>query len=61
MTNKEKQKSKKIKFAESMIANEDSSLEEWKNNLEKKIEEDFGKDMLKKITILTWFYIKNMI
>tara|TARA_R100000353_G_scaffold6008_5_gene8155 strand:- start:9770 stop:9931 length:162 start_codon:yes stop_codon:yes gene_type:complete len=53
MTNKEKQKSKKIKFAESMIANEDSSLEEWKKNLEKKIEEDFGKEMLKKITILT--------
>ena len=53
MTNKEKQKNKKIKFAESMIANEESSLEEWKNSLEKKIEEDFGKEMLKKITILT--------
>lgn len=53
MTNKEKQKSKKIKFAESMIVNEESSLEEWKNSLEKKIEEDFGKEMLKKITILT--------
>jgi len=52
MTNKEKQKSKKIKFAESMIANEDSSLEEWKNNLEKKIEEDFGKEMLKKIKVI---------
>ena len=48
MTNKEKQKSKKIK-------------EDFKKNLEKKIEEDFGKEMLKKITILTWFYIKNMI
>ncbi len=35
--------------------------EDFKKNLEKKIEEDFGKDMLKKITILTWFYIKNMI
>ncbi len=61
MTNKEKQKSKKIKFAESMIANEDSSLEEWKKNLEKKIEEDFGKEMLKKITILTWFNKKCML
>ena len=39
MTNKEKQKSKKIK-------------EDFKNNLEKKIEEDFGKEMLKKITII---------
>tara|TARA_B100000900_G_C20376807_1_gene632743 strand:- start:611 stop:733 length:123 start_codon:yes stop_codon:yes gene_type:complete len=27
--------------------------EDFKKNLEKKIEEDFGKDMLKKITILT--------
>ncbi len=35
--------------------------EDFKKNLEKKIEEDFGKEMLKKITILTWFYIKNMI
>jgi hypothetical protein len=52
MTNKEKQKSKKIKFAESMVANEKSSLEEWKKNLEKKIEEDFGKEMLKKIKVI---------
>jgi|TARA_R100000005_G_C4940373_1_gene165163 hypothetical protein len=27
--------------------------EDFKKNLEKKIEEDFGKEMLKKITILT--------
>ena len=27
--------------------------EDFKKNLEKKIDEDFGKDMLKKITILT--------
>ena len=40
MTNKEKQKSKKIK-------------EDFKKNLEKKIEDELGKDILKKITILT--------
>ena len=35
--------------------------EDFKKNLEKKIEEDFGKEMLKKITILTWFNKKCML
>ena len=48
MTNKEKQKSKKIK-------------EDFKKNLEKKIEEDFGKEMLKKITIIIWLNKKCML